>query len=51
VRADQGISPGDVIAAEMDSETLPIWLGILEQEARQQLEVKQRRMHRENKIL
>jgi hypothetical protein len=35
----------------MDWETLPIWLGILEEEARQRLEVKERRMQRENKIL
>jgi hypothetical protein len=30
-RSDQGISPGDVIATETDSETLAIWLVIMEE--------------------
>jgi hypothetical protein len=34
----------------MDSETLAIWLGITEEEARQLLEFKNRRMQRENQV-
>jgi hypothetical protein len=49
-RSEQWISPVDVIVTEMNPEALPISLGILKEEVGQLVEVKYRRVQRENQV-